>query len=143
MSIDLLCLLPTRPPVAALNIRNRMLLWSMRSWLKAALAGEAVTPALRAGLESFGMPDLAAPIAVFMEEATAAWPERLRLFPVGCGCPVSYDEWLLLACLSDASHGARAAFDARLMEMIGQSMRDRLWQTTVRLAVAAGRPSLN
>src|SRR3546814_4922998 len=42
-----------------------------------------------------------------LDEAAAAWPERLRFFPVGCGCPISYDEWLLLTCLADRSEERR------------------------------------
>src|SRR3546814_2360437 len=67
-----------------------------------------------------------------LDEAAAAWPERLRFFPVGCGCPISYDEWLLLTCLADAGRDARRAFNARLREMIGASMRCRLWNAAVR-----------
>src|SRR3546814_13832109 len=51
-----------------------------------------------------------------------------------CGCPISYDESLLLACVADASRDARSAFDARLHEMIGQPMRDRMWRAAVGLA---------
>src|SRR3546814_3396359 len=115
----------------------------MREWLRAALAGESVTPTRRASLESIGMPDLAAPMAQYMDEAAAAWPERLRFFPVGCGCPISYDEWLLLTCLADAGRDARRAFNARLREMIGASLRCRLWNAAVRLAIAAGRRPLS
>lgn len=142
MAVDVLTLLPSRPPVAALGMANRIMLWSMREWLRAAIAGEAVTPAIRRGLESFGMPDLAAPMAQFMEEASAAWPERLRLHPTGCGCPVSYDEWLLLRCLTDAGRNERETFDTRLREMINLPTRNKLWRLAVQLAVAAGRPSL-
>lgn len=138
MAIDVQTLLPSRPPVAALGMLNRILLWAVREWLRAAMAREAVTPALRAGLETAGMAELAGPVAELMEEATAAWPEKLRLHPVHCGCPVSYDEWLLLGCVTDARRGARGAFDARLAEMIGQSMRDRIWRAATRLAAAAG-----
>src|SRR3546814_11344134 len=74
-----------------------------------------------------------------MDEAANAWPERLRLHPARCGCPISYDESLLLACVADASRDARSAFDARLHEMIGQSMRDRMWRAAVGLARMIGR----
>src|SRR3546814_15755796 len=74
-----------------------------------------------------------------MDEAANAWPERLRLHPAHCGCPISYDESLLLACVADASRDARSAFDARLHEMIGQSMRDRMWRAAVGLARMIGR----
>src|SRR3546814_2204779 len=49
---------------------------------------------------------------------------------------ISYDEWLLLTCLADAGRDARRAFNARLREMIGASMRCRLWNAAVRLAIA-------
>lgn len=138
MAIDVQTLLPARPPVAALGMFNRILLWAIREWLRAAMAREAVTPALRAGLETAGMAELAGPVAELMEEATAAWPEKLRLHPVHCGCPVSYDEWLLLRCLADARRGARPEFDARLEEMIGRTARDRIWRAVTRIAAAAG-----
>ncbi len=141
MAVDMLSLLPSRPPAAALDMPNRILLWSMRQWLRSALADQLVTPGLAASLESLGMSEMAAPVAVYMDEAAAAWPERLRLLPVGCGCPIGYDEWLLLSCVADAGCNARDAFDGRLCEMIGPSQRDRLWRAAVRLAEVAGRPT--
>src|SRR3546814_18449717 len=74
-----------------------------------------------------------------MDEAANAWPERLRLHPARCGCPISYDESLLLACVADASRDARSAFDAWLHEMNDQSMRDRLLRAQVGLARLVGR----
>ena len=139
MAVDVMTLLPARPPLFALDLPDRLLLWAMREWLAAALSRKPVTPALRKGLDSFGLGETAAAVARFMDEAANAWPERLRLHPARCGCPISYDESLLLACVADASRDARSAFDARLHEMIGQSMRDRMWRAAVGLAKMIGR----
>lgn len=134
MALDVLALLPARPPVAALEAFDRILLWSFREWLRAALSGAPVTAAVRANLDRVGLPELAAPVAQFMEVVTAAWPERMRLHPVGCGCAITYDEWLLLACLSDCALGDHDGFHERLADMIGASARSRIWTAARRLA---------
>jgi len=138
MSSAITSLLPARPPAAALELSDRIILWSMREWLRAALAGDPVTLALKSGLEGIGLPDMAGPVACFMEEATQSWPERLRLFPTGCGCPISYDEWLLLGCIGDAARKNRCAFDLRLCEMLAAGQRASLWRAASRLAAATG-----
>lgn len=139
MTPDLLFLLLDKPPPAALDFVDRLLLASMRHWLKAARTGQPVTAALRVGLEHFGMSEAAGSVSAFMEEAGVAWPDPLRLYPLGCGCVISDDEWLLLALLRDAARGARTDFDWRLSEMVGLSARNRLWDTARRLARVAGR----
>src|SRR3546814_18232014 len=89
--------------------------------------------------DSFGLGETASAVARFMDEAANALPERLRLHPARCGCPISYDESLLLACVADASRDARSAFDSRLHAMSGKSMRDRIWRGPVGLARMIGR----
>jgi hypothetical protein len=138
--MDIAILLPSPPPVGALDLPNRILLWSMREWLAAAISGKAVTANLRQGLDCLGMPQIGGAVAQFMDEAANAWPEQLRLYPSRCGCPISYDEWLLLSCIADAGRRDRCAFDQRLCEMIGRSTRDRLWFAAGRLARSAGHP---
>lgn len=139
MDASLLSLLPDRPPPAALDFGDRLLLVSMRHWLKAAQSGQPVTASLRRGLIHFGAAETAGAVSAFMEEAAAAWPEALRLYPLGCGCIISDDEWLLIALVRDAGRRDRNAFDWRVSEMIGRSARDRLWAAAARLAANAGR----
>lgn len=142
MSPDIQVLIPIRPPVAAMDMMNRIFIWAMREWYRAALAREPVTRALRNGLEKAGMPELAGPMSRMMAEASAAWPDHLGLHPVDCGCPISPDESLLLECIADSARSARKRFDNRLSEMINQSGRDKIWRAACAVSFATGWPEI-
>src|SRR3546814_2986366 len=81
MAVDVMTLLPSRPPLFALDLPDRLLLWAMREWLAAALARKPVTPALRKGLDSFGLGETASAVARYMdrsEEHTSELQQPMR-----------------------------------------------------------------
>ena len=133
MATDMAIFLPHRPLAASLDMEDRIILWSLRTWLCCAHSGKSPRTALFHGLAPFGLEGWSRTVGPFMEAAIAAWPDPLRLHPIGCGCAISYDESLLLFCTETALLGARAPFDAVLKDMAGQAERDRLWGAARRL----------
>src|SRR3546814_18445862 len=69
MDVDVMTLLPSQPPLFALDLPDRLLLWAMRDWLAADLARKTVTPAPRTGLDRFWMGATASAVARFHAEA--------------------------------------------------------------------------
>ncbi len=133
MALDMAIFLPHRPVPATLDMEDRITLWCLRTWLCCAQSGKSPRRALFHGLMPLGLESWSRTVGLFMEAAVSAWPEPLRMHPVGCGCPISYDESLLLFCVDTAALGARAPFDAVLADMTAAAERDRLWSAARRL----------
>lgn len=80
---------------------------------------------------------LGAPLAVhaflvFLDEAGRAWPEPIVLNPP-CQTRMSYDEMLLVDCITAAAKDDRATFDGFLCDMLAPSARAPIWIAARRL----------
>lgn len=120
-------LLPAARPVPAAPEAAR-LVRAMRLWVACARRSQSPRPLL---LPLLG--PAAAPLARFMEQVVAAWPDPLAVMPP-CACRLTHDEALLLALLGQAHADDREAAEQELCDLFAPDERARLWRAARHLA---------